>query len=134
MTDDAYIARELNKARPVDEELERPAIKVRGPGGESHWVIIPAERFAAVVAAASTPAVASFNLFIVYPDGRTRKTLRSPYDSRAGSIRTVRMIVEGTTGYEGKGARSFAEEVAAAPLGETVMHPTLGIGFRTEEV
>lgn len=56
MTDDEYIASELNKARPIDDELERPAIKVRGPGGESRWVRIPPERFAAVVAAASTPS------------------------------------------------------------------------------
>lgn len=55
MTDDEYIAHELNKARPTAADYT-PAIKMRGPEGESRWVHIPAARFAAVVAAASTPA------------------------------------------------------------------------------
>lgn len=33
----------------------RPMVEVRGPKGESRWVNIPADRYAAVVHAASTP-------------------------------------------------------------------------------
>lgn len=75
-----------------------------------------------------------FNLFIINADGRTRKSLRSPYDDRKGTIRTVRMIVEERTGPDDGRALTFAERVAAYPLGETVTHSVLGIGFRTEEV
>jgi hypothetical protein len=56
MTDDEYIARELNKAAPTGPgDVVR--IKARGNHGESRWTLIPADRFAALVAAASTPSV-----------------------------------------------------------------------------
>lgn len=53
MTDDEYIAYELNKAAP-----EQPGDVVRikatvDNGGDSRWTSIPADRYPAVVAAAS---------------------------------------------------------------------------------
>ena len=54
MTDDEYIRYELTKGAP-SEPGDVPQLKVRGPKGESRWVNIPADRYAAVVHAASTP-------------------------------------------------------------------------------
>lgn len=75
-----------------------------------------------------------YNLFITRPNGVTFKTLRSPYDSRADSIRTARMFLEGIGVYDATGgtAQSFAQLVAAYPLGETITHKDLGVSFRTE--
>lgn len=56
MTDDEYIARELNKAAP-DPSGDVFMIKVTSERGESRWVNIPSDRHAALVAAASTPSL-----------------------------------------------------------------------------
>lgn len=73
-----------------------------------------------------------YNLIVTRPDGTSYKTLRSPYGQRADTIRTVRMIVEERTGVDER-ALTFAERVSKYPLGETVTHSVLKIGFRTEE-
>jgi hypothetical protein len=56
MTDanDEHIARELTKAVPL-EPGDTVSIKARGTRGESKWVNIPTDRYAAVYLAACTP-------------------------------------------------------------------------------
>jgi hypothetical protein len=80
-----------------------------------------------------------YNLYFTRGNGREVKSLRSPYDNRRDTIRTVRMLVEERARAAGLdvsdgGAQTFAERVAACPLGETVTHSVLGISFRTERV
>lgn len=77
-----------------------------------------------------------YNLFVIHGDRAPYKTLRSPYGDRRDSIRTVLMILTGCSEYpfpDGGRAQRFAEQVATAPLGETVTHTGLNISFRTEE-
>jgi hypothetical protein len=58
MTDNEYIARELNEAAPTEPD-EKIRVKALTEGGESKWLRIPADRWPAVVAAASTPSPTS---------------------------------------------------------------------------
>lgn len=55
MTDNEFITKTLNDARPDGTGFnpEKFRLKVISDAGESHWVSIPADRFDAVVAAAS---------------------------------------------------------------------------------
>lgn len=72
-----------------------------------------------------------YNLFFTRADGQFVKTLRSPYDTRQDTERTVRVLVD--DGIRQVGALAFADQVATAPLGVPVTDPTSGITFRTEE-
>lgn len=54
MTNDKYIRAEMAKAAPEQPD-DVIAMKARGPKSESRWVNIPADRYAAMVHAASTP-------------------------------------------------------------------------------
>lgn len=71
-----------------------------------------------------------YNLFITSAEGRTAKALRSPYQLRLDTRRTVRVVVDDGNRDE---AWAFANKVADAPLGETVTHEATGVAFRTEE-
>lgn len=75
-----------------------------------------------------------YNLIVTRADGVTFTTLRSPYDTRADTVRTVwTIIATPPTPVAPDEGMTFANRVATAPLGETVTHPGLKIGFRTEE-
>lgn len=73
-----------------------------------------------------------FDLYITSTQGRTVKALRSPYPDRNATRRTV-VIVAGDEDIPPEETRAFADQVIAAPLGETVVNPHHGVAFRTEE-
>lgn len=74
-----------------------------------------------------------FDLFITSTQGRTVKSLRSPYPDRNATRRTI-TAVAGDKDIPPEETRAFADRVIAAPLGESVVHPVHGVTFRTEEV
>lgn len=73
-----------------------------------------------------------FDLFITSSEGRTFKSMRSPYPTRRAADRIVRICASSEHETEGQ-LDAFVEQVLAAPLGETVHHEATGIAFRTEE-
>ena len=78
-----------------------------------------------------------YNLFVTRADGTTFKTLRSPYSNRREALSTVRTVIWGTVDgppseQVAETIADFARNVAAAPLGESVIHTPSGITFRTE--
>lgn len=75
-----------------------------------------------------------YNLFVTQPGGTPRKSLRSPYNDRHDTTATVRMIIEMAAGSDEGRPLTFAERVAAYPLGEDITHSGLGITFRTERI
>lgn len=74
-----------------------------------------------------------FNLYVGRRGGRSFKTLRSPYDTRQDTERTVHVILADTFPGPDDPIPGFAKQVSAAPLGETVTHAPTGRTFRTEE-
>lgn len=73
----------------------------------------------------------SFDLYVTSPNGRTFKSLRSPYPDRQAITRTVR-TVSASEEEAVEDTAAFAERVAALPLGETLTHTKSGVSFRVE--
>ena len=75
-----------------------------------------------------------FDLFITSTEGRTFKSMRSPYPDREAARRTVVVsVADSLHSCDTERESSFADRVITAPLGETVVHEPTGIAFRTEE-
>lgn len=72
-----------------------------------------------------------FDTFVTSPEGRTFKTLNSPYRVRDAVRRIVRMTL-GESAPPSEEGWVFIDRVVDAPLGETVTHAATGISFRTE--
>lgn len=78
-----------------------------------------------------TPA--RYDLYVTVASGRTVKSKDSPYRKRKQTISTVRMIVSCRSSTPEE-LDAFAEQVAAAPLGELVHHQPTKTTFWTVEI
>lgn len=92
--------------------------------GSTETIVVPS------VCVEKPPSPPLFDLFVTTPQGRTFKTMRSPYPSREEMRRTVRIQVTGTA--PAAEVAAFADSVLTAPVGTPVTHGATGITFRTE--
>ncbi len=114
-------------------EITRPSDGVHFSVVEAEWegkvetIPVPS------VCVIKPPPSPTFDLFITTKEGRTSKSLRSPYPSREETRRTITVVVSGPPENITHGeATAFADSVFTAPLGVPVTHEATGITFRTE--